>query len=101
MPALIDNELVRHIATLSRLTLTDAEVGRYASDLSAILAYVDQLSELDTDAVEPTAHVLPVHNVLRADEVRPSPGPDAVLKNAPERHDTFFRVPKVLDQESA
>jgi aspartyl-tRNA(Asn)/glutamyl-tRNA(Gln) amidotransferase subunit C len=51
--------------------------------------------------VEPTAHVLPVHNVLRTDESRPSPGPDAVLHNAPEKQETYFRVPKVLDQDSA
>jgi aspartyl-tRNA(Asn)/glutamyl-tRNA(Gln) amidotransferase subunit C len=97
----IDESLVRHIATLSRLNLTDAEVAQFTSELSAIVGYVDQLSQVNTDDVSPTAHVLPVHNVLRADEVRPSPGPEAVLGNAPQRQDTFFRVPKVLDQDSA
>jgi aspartyl-tRNA(Asn)/glutamyl-tRNA(Gln) amidotransferase subunit C len=97
----IDESLVRHIALLSRLNLTDAEVERFAAELSAIVGYVDQLSEVDTNDVSPTAHVLPVHNVLRTDEVRPSPGPDAVLGNAPQRQETFFRVPKVLDQDSA
>ena len=101
MGATIDEALVRHIAVLSRLDLTDEEVAKFSSELSAIVDYVDQLNELDTGDVPPTAHVLPVHNVFRADEPMPSPGPDTLLANAPQRQDTFFRVPKVLDQDSA
>jgi len=97
----IDASLVRHIAMLSRLTVTDMEVAQFASELSAIVGYVDQLSEVNTEGGSPTAHVRPNHNGLREDEARPSPGPEAVLGNAPQRQDTFFRVPKVLDQDSA
>ena len=62
---------------------------------------MDQLNEVNTDDVEPTAHVLSVRNVLRDDEAKPSPDPAVSLANAPETHDSFFRVPKVLDQDSA
>ena len=86
---------------LSRLKLSDAEVARLTTELSAIIGYVDQLSELDTRDVPPMAHALPVVNVFREDEVIPSPGADVMLASAPEREKTFFRVPKVLDQESA
>jgi len=99
--ATIDEALVRHIAVLSRLDLTDEEVAKFSSELSAIVDYVDQLNELDTSGVPPTAHVLAAHNVFRADEPTASPGPDVVLANAPQRQDTFFKVPKVLDQDSA
>jgi aspartyl-tRNA(Asn)/glutamyl-tRNA(Gln) amidotransferase subunit C len=97
----IDEALVRHIALLARLDLSDEEVAQFSKELSAIVDYVDQLNELNTEDVPPTAHVLPIHNVLRDDEPQPSPGPEAVLANAPDKHDTFFRVPKVLDQDSA
>jgi aspartyl-tRNA(Asn)/glutamyl-tRNA(Gln) amidotransferase subunit C len=99
--ATVDEKLVRHIALLSRLDVTDEEVARFASELSAIVEYVDQLNELDTRDVAPTAHVLGVHNVLRADEPVASSGPEVALANAPARQDTFFKVPKVLDQDSA
>ncbi len=99
--ARIDEALVRHIAMRSRLNVTDAELSRFASELSSVFTYLDLLAEVDTQGVPPTEHVLAALNVLRADEVRPSLGPQAVLGNAPQRQDTFFRVPKVLDQDSA
>ena len=99
MGTTIDETLVRHIAVLSRLQLSDAEVARFSSELSAIVDYVNQLRELDTDDVEPTAHVLPVHNVFRVDQAVLPPGPEAALANAPQRQETFFKVPKVLDQD--
>lgn len=95
----IDEKLVRHIAHLSRLTLSDAEVAAMAAELSAIVGYIDQLGELDTDGVAEMAHPLPVHNVFRDDEVRPSYWPETSLANAPEREREFFRVPKVLETE--
>jgi aspartyl-tRNA(Asn)/glutamyl-tRNA(Gln) amidotransferase subunit C len=93
-------DLVRHIAMLARLDLSDAELERFASELGAIVGYMDQLRAVDTEGVEPTAHVLGVHNVLRQDSILSSPGVEAAMANAPQRQATFFSVPKVLDQDS-
>lgn len=99
MAQTIAGDQVRHVAHLARLKLTDEEIHRYAAEISGILDYVDLLNELDTSSVEPTAHPLPLRNVLREDEIRPSIGPEDALANAPQRQDTFFRVPKVLQQD--
>ncbi len=93
----IDEALVRHIAHLSRLTMTDEQVASMAQELSAIVGYINQLAELDTEEIEATAHALGVHNVFRVDEVGPSYDPDTSLLNAPRREGEFFLVPKVLD----
>ncbi|MCE9531978.1 MAG: Asp-tRNA(Asn)/Glu-tRNA(Gln) amidotransferase subunit GatC [Planctomycetes bacterium] len=93
----MDIEEVRKVARLSRLDLKDAELVDMATRLSAILQYVDQLKELNTDGVEPLAHPLPIHNVFRSDEPSPSLTVDAALQNAPARHGDFFGVPAVLD----
>ena len=94
----IDERQVRHVAHLARLELTDEQVDRLSTELSAILDYMDQLNRLDTEGVEPTAHPLPIRNVFRDDEVEPSLDPETALANAPQREGTFFRVPKVLNQ---
>ena len=101
MPGKIDEQLVRHIAMLSRLKPTDEEVRLFSEQLSAIVAYVDQLSEVNTDDVPPTAHALPVSNVFRVDAAHTSMTPDAALANAPQRDGHFFALPKVLEQDSA
>jgi len=97
----IEGNMVRHVAVLSRLKLSDAEIDRLTGELSAIVRYMDQLNELDTTDVPPMSHALPVVNVFRADEPVASPGVDVALANAPQREGSFFRVPKVLDQASA
>jgi aspartyl-tRNA(Asn)/glutamyl-tRNA(Gln) amidotransferase subunit C len=91
------NEVLK-VGALSRIRLTDAQVDRLASQLSSILEYVDKLRELATDDVEPLAHALPIHNVLRTDEPRPGLAPEQALAGAPESDGDFFRVPKVLDE---
>ena len=96
----IDEELVRKVARLSRLELTEAEVEEFTGQLSAILDYVEKMNELDTDNVEPLAHCLPVSNVFRADSVKESLGAEKTLANAPQRDDGFFKVPKILDDSS-
>jgi aspartyl-tRNA(Asn)/glutamyl-tRNA(Gln) amidotransferase subunit C len=101
MASSLDEAAVRHVARLARLKITDAEAALFASQLSKVLEYVEQLNEVDTRNVPPTAHALPVSNVFREDVVRSSWTPDQALHNAPDRHDCFFRVPKVLDQESS
>ena len=89
---------VKKVARLARLDMTDADLAKMAQQLSNILAYVDQLSELNTDGVEPLAHPLPVQNVFREDLPAPSLSPDAALANAPHRIGNFFGVPSVIDQ---
>jgi len=97
----ITPELVRHIAQLSRLKLTPDELEAITRDLDAIVGYVDQLKDVDVEGVEPTAHAVAMTNVLRDDQVQPSIAPEAAIANAPDRERTFFKVPKVLDQDSA
>jgi aspartyl-tRNA(Asn)/glutamyl-tRNA(Gln) amidotransferase subunit C len=101
MASSLDEAVVRHVAHLARLRISDAEAALFATQLSKVLEYVKQLNELDTRDVAPTAHALLVSNVFREDEVRPAWTPDQALYNAPDRRDGFFRVPKVLDQESS
>jgi aspartyl-tRNA(Asn)/glutamyl-tRNA(Gln) amidotransferase subunit C len=88
---------VRWVAHLARLELADAEVPVITRHLSAIIAYVNQLQELNTDGVKPLAHALDVHNVFREDEPAPSLPVDTALANAPARKGDFYSVPAVLD----
>jgi len=100
MNSKVSNDEVRHIAQLARLELSDAEIERFAGELGAILAYVDQLREVNVEDVEPTAHATGGENVFRVDEVAPSPGVEPAMKNAPDHQDGFYKVPKVLDQDT-
>ncbi|MEA2641817.1 MAG: aspartyl-tRNA(Asn)/glutamyl-tRNA(Gln) amidotransferase subunit [Chloroflexota bacterium] len=93
----ISREEVEHVAFLARLGLTDDEKRTFQEQLSGILEYMRALSELDTSAIPPTAQVIPLRNVMRSDDVRPSLSPEAVLANAPDREDDFLRVPPVLE----
>ncbi|HOA75720.1 MAG TPA: Asp-tRNA(Asn)/Glu-tRNA(Gln) amidotransferase subunit GatC [Phycisphaerae bacterium] len=96
----IDESEVRRIAHLSRLNPTDDEVRLFADQLSAVLEYMEQLNEVDTTDVPPTAHALPVRNVFRDDEPGGCLTPDEALAAAPARDGSFFAVPKVLEQDS-
>jgi len=93
----ITPEDVEHVARLARLDLTASEKARMREELDAILAYVDTLRVLDTGGVEPTAHVLPVVNIMREDEPRPCLPAETMLANAPDRSDVFFRVPRIIE----
>lgn len=88
---------VLHIARLARIALTDADVERFTAQLSGILDHFAALSKVNTEGIEPTAHPLPLSNVMRADVVAPSLSQDEALANAPERDDGFFRVRAVLE----
>ena len=93
----LDREQVQHIAELARLFLSDDEQALYQEQLSAILEYFERLRELDTEAIPPTATVLPLRNVMRADESgSPFPRED-ILANAPAAEDGCFRVPAVME----
>ena len=90
---MIDRQQVLHVARLARLRLTDDEVERMSSELSAVLDHIENISQLDLDGVEPTSHVVEVENVLREDVPRPSWPPDRVLAEAPDPGAGGFRVP--------
>ncbi len=96
----IDQEQVRKVAKLSRLDLSDSEIHEFTGQLGAILEYVEKMNELDTNNVEPLAHCLPVSNVFREDYIKESLGTEKTLANAPQKDEMFFRVPKILDDNS-
>ncbi|MFC1762259.1 Asp-tRNA(Asn)/Glu-tRNA(Gln) amidotransferase subunit GatC [Planctomycetota bacterium] len=96
----IDEAQVRKVAKLARLELSEGEIQEFTGQLEAILEYVNKMNELDTEAVEPLAHCLPVHNNFRADMVGVSLSNDAALSNAPDRDGEFFKVPKILEDGS-
>ena len=83
--------------TLEILRLTDEEKARYREQLSAVLDYMARLRQVDTSGLAPTASVLPLHSVLRADEPRPSLDAAVLLANAPAAAAQMFRVPPVLE----
>jgi aspartyl-tRNA(Asn)/glutamyl-tRNA(Gln) amidotransferase subunit C len=94
----ISKDEVLKVGLLSRIRLSGEEVEKFSSQLSAILDYVDKLRHLDTREVEPLAHALPIHNVLRKDEPRDSLPPEKAVGGAPDAAGDFFRVPRVLDE---
>ena len=89
---------VAHVARLARLALSDDEIDRYAVDLAGILTHAQDVASLNTDGVEPTAHPLPLVNVVRVDAVRPCLNRDEVLAMAPQAQDLRFRVPNILGE---
>ncbi len=97
MPAKIDPDQVRRIARLARINLTPDELEQVAGQLSDVLDYVAQLSELSTDRVEPTTHPLKISNIFRRDQAVRSLSSEEALANAPKKHGDFFAVPKVLE----
>lgn len=92
----ISRDDVRHLAQLSSLQLEDNEVDSLTKDISGILGYVEQLSELDTDGVEPTYQVTGLENVWRGDEIQEGVSREALLTLAPESRDNQVKVLKVL-----
>jgi len=89
---------VEHVARLARLALTPDELDSLTTELGAILEHAAQVSALDTSGVPPTAHPLPLVNVFRADETRPSLPRDEVLAAAPAAEGGRFRVPRILGE---
>jgi aspartyl-tRNA(Asn)/glutamyl-tRNA(Gln) amidotransferase subunit C len=87
---------VENVSLLARLQFSESELDRIADELVGIVGYVDQLSEVDTDGVEPMAHAVEVHNVFAADEVRESLSREAALQNAPRHNERGYLVPPVL-----
>jgi len=88
---------VKYVAHLARLALTPDEEKKLGAQLDHILGYIEKLRELDVANVEPTAHAVPLVNVTRADEIRPSLPHDDALRNAPQKAGGLFVVPKVVE----
>jgi aspartyl-tRNA(Asn)/glutamyl-tRNA(Gln) amidotransferase subunit C len=88
----LTREELRHVADLARMGLRDEELEALASELSSILEYIDQLEQLDTSAIPPTAQVGELVDVMRDDEVGPSLDVEEALRNAPARDGTYFLV---------
>ncbi len=93
----ITKEAAQHIAKLSRLALSENEADTFSGQLNSIIEYVEQLNKLDTGAVDPTSHVLPLKNVMRDDIPAASLPREEALKNAPDATEKFYRVPKIIE----
>ena len=100
MPNPLTRADVTHVAKLARLALSEAEVEQFTVQLGAILEYVADVAALDTSGVPPTSHPIPLANVLRPDERRPSLERDVVMAMAPAEEDGRFRVPRILGEET-
>ncbi|SMB99594.1 aspartyl/glutamyl-tRNA(Asn/Gln) amidotransferase subunit C [Thermanaeromonas toyohensis ToBE] len=92
----LSREEVEHVALLARLYLSEEEKEAYTKQLNAILEYMEKLNALDTEGVEPTAHVLPLRNVFREDVVKPSLPREKALEGAPATREGQFEVPRVV-----
>lgn len=92
----LTREDVIHVASLARLGMSDDELTRFQEQLSSILGHIEDLNELDTEAIPPTAQVVPLENVLRSDEVRDSLSQQTVVAMAPVTRDGFIAVGAVM-----
>jgi len=88
---------IEHVANLARLELTQEEKEKMTKELAAIIDFADKLSEVNTDGIQPTAHILDIKNVFRKDEVKPSYDVEDIIRNAPESADNCIKVPKVVE----
>ncbi len=88
---------IQYVAHLARMQLAADEEKKLGAQLGHILGYIEKLNELDVSNVEPTAHAVPMVNVTRPDEVRPSLPHDAALRNAPAQANGLFIVPKIVE----
>jgi aspartyl-tRNA(Asn)/glutamyl-tRNA(Gln) amidotransferase subunit C len=93
----IDQAQVQHVARLSRLHVSDAELSHFTGQLAQVLDYVHKLSELDVEHVEPLTTAIDMTNVLREDAEQAGLDVEQTLNNAPDRSEAYFKVPKVLE----
>lgn len=93
----IDKEQVQYVANLARLKLSDQEIEKLTVDMAKIIEFADKLSDLNTEGVEPTAHILPMNNVFRKDEVKPSYDRDEIIANAPSKENGCYKIVKVVE----
>jgi aspartyl-tRNA(Asn)/glutamyl-tRNA(Gln) amidotransferase subunit C len=95
---MITRKDVEHVARLTRLALTEAELERMREQLNSILAHLDTLRAVPTEGVEPTSHAVDVVNVMRDDEAAPCLPREAALANAPDPSGELFRVPRIIEE---
>jgi len=98
MSARLSRADVEHVAELARLALLPEEMEQFTEQLTVILDHAQDVAALDLEDVPPTAHPVPLENVLRPDEVRPTVDRDEVLDQAPAAEDGRFRVPRILGE---
>jgi aspartyl-tRNA(Asn)/glutamyl-tRNA(Gln) amidotransferase subunit C len=96
----ITRDEVAHLAHLARLALSDEELDTLATQLDVILGAVARVGEVAAADIPPTSHSVPLVNVFRPDQTRPSLGVDGALAGAPAAEDGRFRVPRILDEEA-
>jgi len=88
---------VQYVARLARIALTPAEEEKFAAQLTHVLGYIEKLNQLDVSGIEPTAHAVPMVNITRPDEVRPSLTNEEALRNAPAKANGLFLAPKIVE----
>ena len=88
---------IKYVAHLARLALTPEEEKKFGAQLGSVLGYVEKLKEVDVSGIEPMAHAVPLVNVTRPDEVRPSMSNEAALRNAPAQANGLFMVPRIVE----
>ncbi len=97
MANIISDETIEYVGILAKLELSEEEKEQAKQDMGKMLDYIDMLNELDTEGVEPMSHVFPVNNVFREDIVTNGDESELTLKNAPEKKDGAFQVPKTVE----
>lgn len=95
----ITRQTTEHVAKLARLALSKEEEEQFTEQLDAILTYVEQIGDLDTDSVEPMTYPVPMKSIMRDDVVEPSLSPEEALANAPQTHSGMFKVPRIIEEE--
>ena len=96
MANVISDETIEYVGILAKLDLSEEDRENAKKDMADMLDYIDKLGELDTDGIEPMSHIFPYDNVMREDVVANGDGSEDTLKNAPERNDMSFVVPKTV-----
>lgn len=97
MANIISDETMEYVGILAKLELSAGEKEAARTDMGRMLDYIDKLNELNTSGVEPMSHIFPVNNVFREDVVTNGDDRDNILKNAPEKKDGSFKVPKTVE----
>lgn len=98
---MIDKKQVQHVAELSKLAFSDAELAHFTEQLADIMKMTDELNAVDTTGVPVTTHVNHLQNVLREDVAQAGPGREVLMQNAPDSADGLLKVPAIMDKEEA